>query len=44
MPTAVTVSILAVEFRSRPEFVASAVLLTTIGSIISLTLLIAILR
>ncbi len=44
MPTAVTASIVAIEFDSRPEFVTSVVLISTIGSVISLTLLLGILR
>lgn len=44
MPTAVTASIVAIEFDSRPEFVTSVVLLSTVASVISLTLLIGILR
>lgn len=44
MPTAVMASILAVEFRSRPEFVTGAVLVSTLGSIVSLTVLLGILR
>ncbi|MCL5950641.1 MAG: AEC family transporter [Chloroflexi bacterium] len=44
MPTAVMSSILAVEFKSRPEFVTGTVLVTTLGSIVSLTLLLGILR
>ncbi len=43
MPTAVVASILAVEFKARPEFVTSVVLVTTLGSIISLTVLLGIL-
>ncbi len=44
MPTAVTASIVAIEFDSRPEFVTSVVLLSTVASVISLTLLIGVLR
>ncbi len=44
MPTAVTATIVAIEFDSRPEFVTSVVLLSTIGSILSLTVLIGMLR
>ncbi len=44
MPTAVMASVLAVEFKSRPEFVTGAVLVSTLGSIISLTILLGILR
>lgn len=43
MPTAVMASVLAVEFKSRPEFVTGAVLVSTLGSIISLTILLGIL-
>ncbi len=39
MPTAVTASIVAVEFRARPEFVTGAIFVSTLGSIISLTFL-----
>lgn len=44
MPTAVMASVLAVEFNSRPEFVTGAVFLSTLGSVISLTILLSILR
>jgi predicted permease len=44
MPTAVVASILSVEFKSRPEFVTSAVLVSTLGSIVSLTVLLGILK
>lgn len=44
MPTAVMASVLAVEFRSRPEFVTGAVLVSTLGSVLSLTILLGILR
>jgi predicted permease len=44
MPTAVNMIVLAVEFDAWPEFVSSAVVLTTLGSLVSLTLLIAVLR
>ncbi len=44
MPTAVTATIVAIEFDSRPEFVTSVVLLSTIGSVLSLTVLIGMLR
>ncbi len=39
MPTAVTASIVAVEFKARPEFVTGAIFVSTLGSIISLTFL-----
>jgi predicted permease len=44
MPTAVNMIVLAVEFDAWPEFVSNGVVLTTIGSLVSLTLLIAVLR
>ncbi len=44
MPTAVNMIVLAVEFDAWPEFVSSAVVLTTLGSLVTLTLLIAVLR
>ncbi len=43
MPTAVMVSIIAVEFRTRPEFVTSVVFVSTVGSILTLTVLLGIL-
>lgn len=43
MPTAVTASIIAVEFKARPEFVTGAIFVSTLGSIISLTFLLWIL-
>ncbi|MBI5302336.1 MAG: AEC family transporter [Chloroflexi bacterium] len=43
MPTAVFASILAVEFNARPNLVSGTVFLSTIGSIISLTILLALL-
>jgi malate permease and related proteins len=44
MPTAVNMIVLAVEFEAWPEFVSSGVVATTLGSLISLTILIAIFR
>jgi predicted permease len=44
MPTAVNMIVLAVEFDAWPEFVSNGVVLTTIGSLISLTVLIAAFR
>jgi predicted permease len=44
MPTAVNMIVLASEFDTWPEFVSNGVVLTTLGSLISLTLLIAVLR
>ena len=44
MPTAVNMIVLAVEFDAWPEFVSNGVVATTIGSLVSLTLLIAVLR
>ncbi len=43
-PTAALVSIIAGEFKTRPEFVTSVVLLSTVLSIVSMTILIGILR
>ena len=39
MPTAVVASLIATEFRARSDFVTSVVFLTTLGSTITLTLL-----
>jgi len=39
MPTAVMASLVATEFQTRSEFVTSVVFLTTLGSTITLTLL-----
>ncbi len=44
MPTAVNMTILALEFDTWPEFVSSGVVVTTLGSLVTLTLLIAALR
>lgn len=44
MPTAVNMVVIAVEFDAWPEFVSNGVLLTTLGSLISLTILIALVR
>lgn len=44
MPTAVLVSIIAVEFNVKPEFVTSAVFVSTIASVATLTVLLGILR
>jgi predicted permease len=44
MPTAVNMIVLAVEFDAWPEFVGNGVILTTIGSLVSLTILIALFR
>jgi predicted permease len=44
MPTAVNMIVLAVEFEAWPEFVSNGVVITTLGSLVSLTLLIAALR
>jgi predicted permease len=41
MPTAVTTTILATEFEAQPQFVAGMVFVSTLASIISLTLLLA---
>lgn len=42
-PTAVTAVLLATEFRSRPQVVASTVLLSTLGAAVTLTVVIALL-
>lgn len=39
MPTAVMASLIATEFRARSDFVTSAIFLSTLGSMITLTLL-----
>ena len=44
MPTAVNMIVLAVEFDAWPEFVSNGVVVTTIGSLVSLTFLIAVFR
>ena len=44
MPTAVNVTILALEFDVRPHFVSSVVVVSTVASVASLTLLLAVLR
>jgi hypothetical protein len=44
MPTAVNMIILALEFDAWPEFVSNGVVMTTLGSLVSLTFLIAVLR
>lgn len=44
MPTAVNTTILALEFDTWPNFVGNVVVLTTIGSLLTLTLLIVWLR
>ncbi len=41
MPTAVTTAVLAIEFDTKPEFVTSAIFLSTLASPITLTLIIA---
>ncbi len=43
MPTAVTTAVLAIEFDARPEFVTSAIFLSTLASPLTLTPLIALL-
>ena len=43
MPTAVNMIVLAVEFDAWPEFVSDGVVITTLGSLVSLTILITIL-
>jgi len=44
MPTAVNVTILASEFNVRPQFVSSVVVVTTLGSLVSLVVLLGIFR
>jgi predicted permease len=44
MPTAVNMVVLAVEFDAWPEFVSNGVVVTTLGSLATLTLLIALFR
>lgn len=44
MPTAVNMVIIAAEFEAWPEFVSNGVVITTLGSLVSLTALIAALR
>jgi malate permease and related proteins len=44
MPTAVNMVVIALEFDAWPEFVSNGVLLTTLGSLVTLTLLIALVR
>jgi predicted permease len=43
MPTAVNVTILALEFDVRPRFVSSVVAVSTVASVLSLTLILALL-
>jgi predicted permease len=44
MPTAVNTTILALEFDAWPQFVSNVVVLTTLGSLVTLTLLFSVLR
>ena len=44
MPTAVNMIVLAVEFDAWPEFVSNGVIITTVGSLVSLTVLLALFR
>ena len=44
MPTAVNMIVLAVEFDAWPEFVSNGVIVTTLGSLVTLTILIALFR
>ncbi len=44
MPTAVIATILATEFHARPDFVTRVVITSTLGSILSLTVLIALIK
>ena len=43
MPTAVNVTILAIEFDVRPRFVSSVVAVSTVASVLSLTLILVLL-
>jgi predicted permease len=44
MPTAVIATILATEFKARPEFVTRVVVTTTLASMLTLTILITLVR
>ncbi len=44
MPTAVNTTILALEFNAWPQFVSNVVIVTTIGSLLTLTILLTMLR
>ena len=44
MPTAVVTIILATEFKAKPTFVTNAVVLSTFGSLVTLTVLISIVK
>ncbi|MDZ4721264.1 MAG: AEC family transporter [Roseiflexaceae bacterium] len=44
MPTAVNMMVVALEFDAWPEFVSNGVVATTLGSLVSLTILIAVVR
>jgi len=44
MPTAVNMTIVALEFNAWPQFVSNVVILTTLGSLVTLTLLLVALR
>ncbi len=44
MPTAVGAALMAVEFNAQPSLVSGAVLVTTLGSLVTLTLLLGVLR
>ena len=44
MPTAVNMIVLAIEFDAWPEFVSNGVIVTTVGSLVSLTVLLALFR
>ncbi len=44
MPTAVNMTVLALEFDAWPEFVSNGVVITTIGSLLTLTVLVAAVR
>lgn len=43
MPTAVNMTILAIEFDVRPRFVSSVVVVSTVASVLSLTLILVLL-
>jgi predicted permease len=44
MPTAVNMVVLAIEFDAWPAFVSNGVVVTTLGSLVSLSVLIALFR
>lgn len=44
MPTAVGAALMAFELNARPTLVSSVVLVTTLGSLVTLTVLVGLLR